>query len=271
MTRDEWVRRTKRTFNRPSTQFQAVTDALLAYENAGLGQKTTTLATLRDAIAAWKRIKDDWTASIRNTDGACRELFDWVHDEEFQRGLLPAPDLQYQHVAAVNCYAYACQCVNAVMGKFGAPVPGGKAGQPVFKKAPGEESPAQYYQRLLDGIVEDGRANKKTITVARDGGVPDNPPVPGHNEYLVVMMVKPDGFHFLRRGNDGNWSHKNGGGDSEVETCVYDLQQQMYVPITDGIIGDMLRTNQTTYSTGFEAMTFRAYLRVPDGGVEVKG
>ncbi len=261
----EWVEKTRSLPFRTSTEFQAVTNALRAYENAGMGEEEALLTALRDAIAAWRR--ND--ASIRNADGASAELFKWAHEQEFQKGLLPAPEAKYQHVAAVNCYAYAFKCI-AVMGKYGAPVPGGKADAPVFRKRPGTETPEDYYQRLLDGIVADGVANQKTITVKRGSGVPDNPPQPGDNEYLVAMMVKADGFHFLRRGRDGFWSHKNGGGDSEVETCVLDLQQQMYVPITNDIMGEMLRTNQQTYLTSFETMKFRAYLSVPEDGMEVK-
>ena len=257
----------------------AVDQALVNFEKPGAPTaRLAALRTLQDAWDAWGASKTDLSASIRNKNGTLINDFrEWMEDREMD--LMPTPEANWN--GTPNCYAYAMKCRDVVGN---APTPGAFAGSKVIPFDPrwGGEA-AVYHAELFGAIVADARACDKNVTVLRQVAnniypTPDAPPVTqverGH--YLAAMVVKRDGFHFMRRDStSGLWSHKNGGGAAEVETSagvVSPIAGRLvrHIPITDAVAVDLLRCTTPGY-LGFSGFTFAGYLSVPEDGITVQG
>ena len=108
------------------------------------------------------------------------------------------------------------------------------------------------------------------------GPMPDRPvEMPGIPAHLVAMVVKADGFHFMRRDSrTGNWSQKNGGGNAEVETTATLIPVPgniaRNVPLTDAVAVELLGCATARYM-GFAGFRFAGYVLVPDAGITVRG
>ena len=250
----------------------ALDDALHRYDTAAPMHKLAALARLWDAFEAWAASKADPAESLRNRQGAVTDLAAWLLAEE--EATMPAAEGNWPGL--VNCYAYAMKC--ALPGGGQTPVPGRAAGAAVmpYTQPPWPDRPA-YWSALIDGVVADGLACvRPVVVVSRPVGAalpqPDNPPV--HRctaqQYLVAMVVKSDGFHFLRRDSlTGQWSHKNGAQDSPVETFASLADSGRPEPLDDAVVVDLMRTGQGRYRSSFPNFAFAGYLLVPEAGLTV--
>lgn len=251
-----------------STLLVAIDQALRSYDSASPIDKLRDLHQLKDAFEAWAASKNDVATSIRNKDGHLLTDFkQWMGQQE--KALLPVKEEGW--AGTPNCYAYAMKC-KQVAGN--APVPGAAAGKAVFATRDNQEL---YPDRLFQGIVDDAEACEKAVEILQ-GPSPSPMPtdkVTGAN-YIAAMVVKPDGFHFMRRDSrSGLWSHKNGAADAEVETTAKLLPtgaqrivRQM--PITDAVAVELLRCTEGKY-IAFTGFKFAGYILVPDEGITVKG
>lgn len=255
-----------------STELKRIDDAFKAYETAGINDKAAKLSDLWDAAEAWRSAKSDWRKSIRNKGTKTAEnFFGWLAETE--KLTMPVAEIGFSF--ATNCYAYSMKCKNPVVAEKGVVVPGAHAGEPRFSL----QDEMGYYAQLVDGIKEDAIASNKQVECERGPfgnslPSPKNPPIDkvGGEKYIAAMVVRLDGFHFLRRDSTtGLWSHKNGGGNAEIETGVYDTQRGRYVKLTDAVVVPMLELGQTRYFSGFNTFKFAAYLIVPHSGIRVAG
>ena len=255
-----------------SALLMALDDALHRYDTATPMHKVPALAQLWAAYDAWAGSKADPTESLRNRQGAVTALAAWLLAEE--EASMPAPEGNW--TGLVNCYAYAMKC--AMPGGGQTPVPGRAAGAPVMPYTnPPWPSRLAYWDALIGGIVADGHAcNRPVQVLSRPGALalpqPDNPPVHlcGNQSYLVAMMVKSDGFHFLRRDSlSGQWTHKNGAQDSPIETYASLAEGGRPEPLDDFVTVDLMRTGQGRYRSSFNNFAFAGYLLVPDAGLTV--
>ncbi len=255
-----------------SALLTALDDALHRYDTASAMHKVAALAQLWAAYEAWAGSKADPVASPRNRQGAVTALAAWLLTEE--EATMPAPEGNW--AGLVNCYAYAMKC--AMPGAGQTPVPGRAAGAPVlpYIQPPWPHRPA-YWSALIDGVLADGLAgNRRVLALSRPLGTalpqPDNPPVHlcSNQHYLVAMVVKSDGFHFLRRDSlSGQWSHKNGAQDAPVETYASLADSGRPEPLDDYVVVDLMRTGQGRYRSSFPNFAFAGYLLVPDAGLTV--
>ena len=276
-TRQRWLAATdvrKYPGLRPSRSplLVALDDALHRYDTAAPMHRLAALARLWDAFDAWAAGKADPAASPRNRHGAVTALAAWLLAEE--EATMPAPEGSWSGL--VNCYAYAMKC--ALPGGGQTPVPGRAAGAAVmpYTRPPWPDR-AAYWSALVDGVVADGQAcARPVVVVSRPQGAlmpqPDNPPVhrcTAHH-YLVALVVKSDGFHFLRRDSlTGHWSHKNGAQDAQVETFASLTDSGRPEPLDDAVVVDLLRSGQGRYRSSFPNFSFAGYLLVPDAGLTV--
>lgn len=266
MTFTEWNNATNQFFQKSrSAELKNIGTAFQAYETA---PSAGTITTLDLAVAVWKRSKlkaavgdeagRNWSNS-RFRDIVAR-LSTWVEAEMERHGALPAAELGWniQH----NCYAYAMKC-DQPDNTGGHSGPGGAAGRAV------SPSMNPYHANLIAGVMADGAAqNKPVLSLQRNA--PSPVPAPRGGTYLVAMVAKADGFHFLRR-NDTTllWSHKNGPG-SDPETYIYNNELEQNQIMTDGVVEDLLVNIQSPkYVSGFNSMTFVSYFQVPLSGIWV--
>lgn len=136
--------------------------------------------------------------------------------------------------------------------------------------------PLRYGSALDDGIVADGNAGGMAVTALRRPTAqalpqPDMPPIAQADATtcLAAMVVRRDGFHFLRRDSaTGLWSHRNGAQDAEVETFASIAASGRPVVIDDAVTVELLR-NSAACRSSFPNFGFAAYLLVPTGGIAV--
>lgn len=253
-----------------STLLKAVDDAIDAYDQA---PNALNFTALRTAFDAWSNSKTDPSKTIRNKTGAVDDLARWL--VELEEATMPAAEVGWGGLA--NCYAYAMKC--QAPGGNGTPVPGRVAGAPVLPYHPtfAGNRPA-YWRALMAGIVADAAVANQVVVVhsqpTATGAMPqpDNPPIHlvGAGTYLAAMVVKTDGFHFLRRDSaTGRWSHKNGAQDAEVETFATLAASGRPVVLDDNVFVTLVRTGQGTYRSSFPGFTFAGYLLVPSAGFAV--
>ena len=138
-----------------------------------------------------------------------------------------------------------------------------------------------YNAALLVGIVADGLADGGKIVQILRGGANPSPLAPpidqcGGGAYLAAMVSNRVGFHFMRRDSaTGLWSHKNGGGNSEVETSGHKAPMGANRLGRDEAINDdvavqlLLCANAAYY--GFHGFAFAGYVLVPHDGIAVAG
>lgn len=254
-----------------STLLVALDHAIRAYENATATHRARALDLLWNAYDAWTGAKTDPTTSIRNKGGAVADLVQWMRDET--DALMPVTETGFTGVA--NCYAYAMKCRQP--GGGGTPVPGRAAHAAVLPYDPQWVNRPAYWGALLDGIVKDGAADGSTVTVLSQpvGAAlpqPDNPPVhrADGTQYLAAMVVKTDGFHFLRRDStSGRWTHKNGAQDAEVESSATLAANGRPVVIDDAVFVALVRTGQAQFRSSFPGFQFAGYVLVPNAGIAV--
>lgn len=255
-----------------STLLTALDNALHQYATTNAFNKGRALAALWTAYNAWTGSKNDPTTSIRNRSNAVTDLKAWMISEE--ENLMPAAEVNW--LGLTNCYAYSMKCKHP--GGNQTPVPGRAAGAAVLPYHPQWVSRAAYWTGLLNGIVADAAAdNNKVVTILRQlaGDVlPAPSPLPlgllPGGTYLAAMVVKNDGFHFLRRDSaTARWTHKNGAQDAEVETFATLAASGRPVPLTDDVFLTLVTTGQATYRSSFPGFKFAGYMAVPNGGFAV--
>lgn len=290
-TRDLWVTETNvagtfRGQKTRSTLLIALDNAIHTYMHATPTNKLRALQLLMDAFDAWARSKDDAEASIRNKrdpkykDGALLKDFKaWMKAKE--DGMMPAAEPGWDGVP--NCYAYAMKC-RAVAGQV--PTPGAAAGHAVQVRA--DLMGIDYHAALFQGIVADAVACNEIVNILSDPDPHLNtyplptalPQFTGQADgahYIAAMVVKADGFHFMRRDSTTHlWSHKNGGGAAEVETSALLLTignpsgDTRQLEISDDIAMEML-TCQAGRFMNFPGFRFAGYVLVPNDGITVRG
>lgn len=263
-----------------SDNLVAVDAALRTYDSASSFNKARALDRVFDAYETWKASKNDPTSSIRNKGGTLLNDFEaWLREQDAR--LMPAPEVAWE--GTPNCYAYSMKC-RQVVGN--APTPGAAAGRAVL---PGDErwreaqQKIRYHASLLQGIVADARACNKTVEILsgpEEGEYPTPHDLPvdraNANQYIAAMIAKSDGFHFMRRDSaTGLWSHKNGGGNAEVETSATLLAKPgktltRETKITDAVAIELLECTNGKY-IGFAGFKFVGYVLVPREGITVKG
>lgn len=235
-----------------SKEFQGVNRALEKYV---LHSTRTHLLELTRALGVWKLKKRNpkkgvnWTDSVRADE--VRKLSAWLIAESQAIGVFPTSRSLWG--GTHNCYAYAMKCKmpdglgqNSWTGKFADIKNNGD-----FPK----------------GVVDDGAAQGKVITVLPQR-VPDPvPPRQTDGTYLVAMVSNGMGYHFMRRREStGLWTHKNGA-SSAVETYFDDVDVEQPVAITDEIVSKILNKPALIGCS----MTFCRYFKVPGAGIQVKG
>lgn len=259
----------------------AVDQALRSYEFATAQHKLKALHQLFDAFDAWRASKNaEGADSIRNKGGELLNDFkEWLGAQE--TALMPQKEAGWN--GTPNCYAYAMKC-KQIAGN--APTPGAAAGKTVSPFDPKWRAAAQkirYHAMLFQGIVDDANACGKHVEILRgpaEGSYPSplNPPVEraDGSHYIAAMVVKTDGFHFMRRDSKtGLWSHKNGGADAEVETSATLLPTPgqlgpREIPLTDPVAVELLQCTQGKY-VAFAGFRFAGYVLVPHDGITVAG
>lgn len=262
----DWDRETNKFFQKPrSTKLKAVSTAFQAYERA---PAPGTVRALENALSEWKlsKFKAATDAEEQKNWADSRffqivsQLSDWLDGELETHRVVPQPETGWGLLH--NCYAYAMKCNNPD-GTGGHALPGGAAGKCV------RPSMAPYHTNLIAGVIADGAAQGKTITSLQRGAHSPVPDTRGAT-YLVAMVAKHDGFHFLRRDEaSGRWSHKNGPG-SQPETYIYNNAVEKNQILTDDVIEDLF-TNISTlqYISGINTMQFLCYFLVPLSGIWV--
>jgi hypothetical protein len=165
----------------------------------------------------------------------------------------------YQWGANANCYAYACNCPNPVVGNPPRQArPGVAAGAPVQNNG--------NVQQLIAGVLADGG-----LLVQQLNGQPNALPQVPVNSYLVAMLTSAGGFHFMRRDETtGRWSWKDANHGS-VKLNVLHFPSDRYVYINGGNLNDILVANPGQYVWAYNQMTFQAFFAVVNGGFAVAG
>lgn len=163
---------------------------------------------------------------------------------------------------SVNCYAWACRCLNPTIRTPGGQTVPGKVNNTPHPELVG--SPELYVR----GAMDDG-----LTLVARSLA-----PVPHHGggTNLIAAMAAGFGFHWVKREDDGFWSWKNGNLNpvfynampkATRETKVGD---RMYMKIRDQdlkyLVGPFA---ERKYHFGYDNLKFMAYFYVPNGGITV--
>ena len=163
----------------------------------------------------------------------------------------------YDWGALSNCYAYAAKCAQPAAGVPGATArPGVLSGQPPDNNGD--------VAGLVAGVLADGGINAQTLV-----GTPDNLPVVPANFYLVAMITKADGFHFMRRDEETKrWSWKDGNHGS-VKLNVWHVPTDHYVYINDANLNDILVTHRGNYFWLYSGMTFQQFFAFQNTGFNV--
>ncbi len=241
----------KRFLKPKSNTFVAVQAALDTYVQTSTA---ANLLALTAALGTWKRTKQhgqqNWTGSIRATQ--VQQLDAWLIAESHAQGIFPAPEPGWN--GGHNCYAYAMKCL-APLGLGHNSWPGRLAG-------------IATGGNFAQGVVNDATHQHLNAQIVRAGGVPA--PVPhgvGGGGYLAAVVANNVGFHFMRRNEmTGLWTHKNGAFENE-STYFYDRTLEQPVAITDQVVATILANPQLIGC----AMTFHAYISVPNAGLQVRG
>ena len=273
-------------FSSETSEFKAIGTAI---ENYGKGPSALRLTAIMTALSNWKkfktRTKGNWATSKRTNTVTIGLLYDNpIHYLEAQIAIegqlwamFPTPEAGWKVGGdGENCYAYAMYCKDA--DKSGGDViPGGVAGK---LQGPGP-NPLEYYKRLIAGVVMDGDAQDIEIRIAgtatgfdADAALPEDVrPVPPIREgtYLAVIIANKNGFHWMRRDDDGRfWTHKNGP-NGVPETYTTDTQEGYPVPYTDDVVATMLASPANSrYGILDPKFHFLAYFYVPTDGMVVK-
>ena len=166
---------------------------------------------------------------------------------------------------SANCYAYACCCRKPAIGIHGAAVPGGYAKRGVYVRP--IDTALTYANRLVQGVILDGIANKVGITVSVNIAAPP----PNGGGYVFAMLSNAVGFHFLRRGLDGAWRWKDGHG-ADREKRAHSAVVLGNVVVDDNHFQQMVQMNVGNYIPNWANMTFRAYFTIGSrNGMTVSG
>lgn len=268
--------------NKRSELLRNIDNELLAYEQGGSAD-LTVLHLVWDAYEAWydskkKDRNDGAVKSIRNAGDQMQVFEEWLKEE--QDRLLPTVESGWGN--GPNCYAYAMKC----------PRPAGNAMAPGLvnrKGLPGKRaigSQREYVESLFEGIKEDAKADDdKTITffpldIEKSSESLDPCHMPNQvpsGHYLVAMLVRNGGFHFMRQDpNTKLWSHKNGP-NGEVEVAATHLRQGRLgcrkSLIDNNVAIELLRNPSpgVKYVPLANNYIFAGYIFVPNKGIEVSG
>lgn len=280
-TQELWIRETSSIkASGRSVLLQGVDNSLRAFQFANPFNKQKALYLLQDAYDDWAHSKEDVHLSVRNQNGSLADFRAWMNQQ--QTALLPAVEPGWNTMA--NCYAYAMRC-KVFQGRV--PTPGVAAGSRVNSadaRWQRREQKILYHRDLLEGVERDAEACGRTVDIllgpTEAGYRAIAPPPIEHADnahYLVGMVAKDDGFHFMRRdSHTGLWSHKNGGLGSEVETGAAlwppskPHRTARYVPIDDEVAYGLLGCQPGKY-VHFDHFKFVGYLLVPTGGITIAG
>ncbi|MDQ8021126.1 MAG: hypothetical protein REI94_04760 [Moraxellaceae bacterium] len=137
--------------------------------------------------------------------------------------------------STANCYAFAVKCVNPVGG--GTARPGG---------ATSNGDVAAYCAALIRGVQADGGNKVRFIAeYAAQGLLATDVPAARNDWYLIAMLVKAEGFHFVRRQRKSAfgepfWKWKEGNGGLE-ERSAYELSSNDNIRITDARLPDLVK------------------------------
>jgi len=166
-----------------------------------------------------------------------------------------------------NCYGYAVKCaspVNALEG--GQAKPGGVT--PL-------DSKLRYYNTLKDGVIRDGGSKVKFLSDydVSSLSAANVPSVNSSEYYLIAMLVKADGFHFVRRQRKRamgtpfwKWKQGNGG---KVERNAYDLNGKSWVRVTDTRFPDLVKGALLTDAPGYDGWDRIYFFQVKTEGFKV--
>jgi len=166
-----------------------------------------------------------------------------------------------------NCYAYACNCRNPANGIRGAAIPGGFARYGVFPKQ--NETPAQYCERLVMGVLADASANG--LPKAASSNDIRTLPYAGSG-YIIGMVYNAVGFHFFRRDRfTKRWSWKDGIPEDATDK-INGPPNFTSQTVTDAKFIEAISTNRLAYIPNWSSMTFGAYFGFGDiNGITVSG
>lgn len=164
---------------------------------------------------------------------------------------------------AANCYAHAVKRTQ--------PTNGGGLRQAI----PGGELPGDnYYTRLSDAVGTDGGASVKSLgRFAVASLTTAQIPVPSANHYLIGMLVKEVGFHFIRReikhfAGRRSWKWKQGN-LGVVELNAYSAKSKSYVRVTNLNLPDLIKGNLRTDPPGYVGWEWIYFFEVASGGFDV--
>jgi hypothetical protein len=161
-----------------------------------------------------------------------------------------------------NCYAYSVKCANPTNVPPGMALPG-----LVTKKS--GQSTGDYGEALAAGVLADGGAK-----VRRLGGTLDAIPAASDGFYLIALLVRSDGFHFIRRQQkrwkgDPIWKWKCGN-HGLVYRNVYDTTTTGWVTITNANVASLVREG-SRYMSEFQGFEFLCFFEVAVSGFQVSG
>lgn len=164
-----------------------------------------------------------------------------------------------------NCYAYACNCPNPSNGLSGAAIPGGLAGEAVFRRQ--ADSATDYATRLLYGAVLD--AAKNGLDKAQTSTDINTLPYYGSG-YIVAMVSGDFGFHFFRRDRvTGLWSWKDGNGADPDDKL---MRNNASTTVNDALFIRAVTNDRQLYAPNWPNMEFRGYIGLGNiNGMTVAG
>lgn len=165
-----------------------------------------------------------------------------------------------------NCYAYAVKCAEPVNAKTGLARPG-------LHKYSGDAD--REHQNFTAGVLADGgpKVNALGGRISVPAFVPANVPQPRADWYLIGLLVKANGFHFMRRQRKSAfgtpfWKWKQGNGGL-VERNAYDPVAGDYVRITDALLGPLIQGTYRTEMPGYKDWVWLQFFEVQKSGFTV--
>ncbi|MCB1957537.1 MAG: hypothetical protein KDG55_17790 [Rhodocyclaceae bacterium] len=165
--------------------------------------------------------------------------------------------------STANCYGYAAKC--AAPGGSGTACPAGEK--------PGSDA-ADYARRLRDGVLADGGAKVKLLLETTAQTVTAGTiPTPRADWYLIALLVKAEGFHFVRRqlshfGGEPFWKWKQGNG-GVVERNAYDGGAKKWIRVTNAEFPRLVRGDLMTDMPGYRGWNQLYFFEVAKSGFDV--
>lgn len=169
--------------------------------------------------------------------------------------------------ALANCYGYAVKCKTPINSHNG-----GQA-VPAGEKYSGNLD--NYCQRLKQGILSDGGNKVSFLSEASVNTLQTaNIPTPRSGWYLIALLVKKDGFHFVRRqlkhlGGEPFWKWKQGN-PGKVERNAYDFgTAKAWVRVTNANFPELIKGSLLTDVPGYKGWDKVYFFEVDKSGFNV--